>query len=81
MFTFQVTNMTCGGCAKGVTRAVQSVDPQASVKVDLAQRSVSVASANDPSTIIDAVLRAGYQAALQPSEAPKPDAALTSHGP
>ncbi|WP_336509768.1 heavy-metal-associated domain-containing protein, partial [Stutzerimonas kunmingensis] len=29
MQTFHIQNMTCGGCVRGVTRAIQSVDPAA----------------------------------------------------
>ena len=28
---FHIENMTCGGCARSVTKAIQSVDPQAEV--------------------------------------------------
>ena len=31
-----VQGMTCGHCERAVTNAVKSVDPQATVKVDLA---------------------------------------------
>lgn len=65
MFTLQVANMTCGGCAKGVTRAIRSVDPEAAVEVDLAKRFISVKSTGDASPIIDAIRRAGYQATPQ----------------
>ena len=30
---FHVEGMTCGGCARSVTKAIELVDPQASVKV------------------------------------------------
>ena len=28
---FHIENMTCGGCARSVTKAIQSVDPTAEV--------------------------------------------------
>ncbi len=34
--------MTCGGCIKAVTKAIQSADPQAQVKVDLASQTIEL---------------------------------------
>lgn len=31
---FQIETMTCSGCARGVTKAIQSVDPSAVVNAD-----------------------------------------------
>lgn len=39
---FRIETMTCGGCARGVTKAIQSVDPMADVKADPAARTVDV---------------------------------------
>ncbi len=39
---FHIENMTCGGCVRGVTRAIQNVDPQAEVKADPPTRKVEV---------------------------------------
>ena len=36
MTTFNVQGMTCNMCVKHVTKAVQAVEPNADVKVDLA---------------------------------------------
>jgi len=41
---FQIDNMTCGGCANSVTKAIHSVDPQAKVEIDLPQKRVTVES-------------------------------------
>jgi copper chaperone CopZ len=35
---FQIDNMTCGGCARSVTKAIHSVDPHAKVDIDLPRR-------------------------------------------
>ena len=40
--TFTVTGMTCGHCEKAVTRAIQQLDPQAEVKIDLPSGKVEV---------------------------------------
>ena len=34
MYQLQVENMTCGHCVSAVTKAVQSVDPQAQVQIE-----------------------------------------------
>ncbi len=39
-----IENMTCGGCARGVTATIQDVDPNAKVDVDLATKIVTVES-------------------------------------
>ncbi len=41
---FHIETMTCGGCARSVTKAIQSVDPTAQVKADPATHKVDVTS-------------------------------------
>lgn len=60
---FHIENMTCGGCARSVTKAIQSVDPAAGVETDPATRKVVVTSTR-PRTEFEAELaEAGYPAA------------------
>ncbi|MFY8048012.1 MAG: heavy-metal-associated domain-containing protein, partial [Erythrobacter sp.] len=47
MIDFKVQGMTCGGCARGVTNALQRVDANAVVNIDLARKTVSVNSTAD----------------------------------
>jgi len=62
MQTFHIQNMTCGGCVRGVTRAIQSVDPAARVHADVPARRVQVVS-DQPREIVEATLtKSGYQA-------------------
>ena len=63
MIKFNVQGMTCGGCARAVTEAVQQVDPTASVDVDLAGKTVSVESSADPGQVKAAIEEAGYPVA------------------
>lgn len=63
MIKFNVKGMTCGGCARAVTNAVQQVDPAASVDVDLAARTVSVESSADAGQVKAAIEKAGYTVA------------------
>ena len=62
MFEFQVPAMSCGHCVKAVTEAVQSVDPQAKVQVDLAQHQVTVETSQEREAIAAALAEAGYPA-------------------
>lgn len=60
MYQLQVEGMTCGGCAAGVRRAVQSVDLTAEVSVDLKSKTVQVNSAADLNAVRSAIADAGY---------------------
>jgi copper chaperone len=64
MIQFHVANMTCGGCVKGVTRAIQTVAADAQVAVDLDRREVSVSGSQDRDRILQAVKSAGFEASL-----------------
>lgn len=60
MIRFHIPNMTCGGCAKAVTNALLSVDPQARIETDPPSREVRVDSALDASAFLAALNEAGY---------------------
>lgn len=60
MHRFYIPNMTCGGCAKSVTKALLSVDPQAGIETDAPGRQVRVDSAVDESAFLAALSAAGY---------------------
>ena len=62
MLRFHVSNMTCGGCVKGVTRAIQGVAANAKVETDLSTREVAVSGAEDAAAIVEALRRAGFEA-------------------
>jgi copper chaperone len=64
MYRFRVSKLGCGGCAKSVTRAIQAIEPTASVAVDLAAKLVTVSGAAGPADrIAQAIGQAGYPAA------------------
>ena len=67
MVELTVTGMTCGGCARAVTNAVQSVDPAAGVVVDVASKRVSIDSQADVAQIEAAIEEAGYNVDRQPA--------------
>ncbi|CAH0350401.1 MULTISPECIES: heavy-metal-associated domain-containing protein [Sphingomonadales] len=60
MIDFKVQGMTCGGCVRGVTNALQRVDADAVVNVDLASKTVSVSSAADVQQLKQAIEKAGF---------------------
>ena len=61
--TFSVQGMTCGHCERAVTQAVQSVDPQAQVKIDRPAGKVEVQSTQPREAIARAIADEGYEVA------------------
>lgn len=61
MQNYKIDNMTCGHCAGNVQKAILSVDPQATIKVDLGSREVSVETVAAPGPITEALKAAGYE--------------------
>lgn len=57
---FHIENMTCGGCARSVTKAIQSVDPAAEVNADPVTRKVDVKSSVARDTLVNALTEVGY---------------------
>ncbi|AVO30195.1 heavy-metal-associated domain-containing protein [Stenotrophomonas maltophilia] len=57
---FHVEGMTCGGCARSVTKAIEGVDPQASVQADPASRRVQVQTSASEAQIVAALTDAGF---------------------
>lgn len=64
---FQIPNMSCGGCARSVTRAIESVDANARIAIDQASREVEVSTDLPSHQIVSALAAAGYPA--QPAAA------------
>ena len=60
MIRFDVPDMSCGACARRVTKAVQGVDPAAQVEADLPTREVRIQSSADPAALRKALDDAGY---------------------
>lgn len=60
MLRFYIPNMSCGGCAKSVTKALLSVDPQARIEIHPPSREARVDSAFDESAFLEALTKAGY---------------------
>ncbi len=69
MATFKVEKMSCGGCVKHVTKAIQAIDAGAKIKVDLATGLVDVSPEPiNPQAIALAITQAGYPAHISNSQ-------------
>ena len=62
MVILKVDGMTCGGCAKSVEAIIRRVDPQAVVKVDLANGRVEAETNASVEVLSKAVTAGGYDA-------------------
>ena len=60
MQTLFVTGMTCGGCTKAVTRAIQMQDAEATVQVDLDSQKVEIDSRLSREVLITILSEAGF---------------------
>jgi copper chaperone len=60
MYELKVEGMTCGGCAASVKRALQGLDANARVDVDLTSKLVKVDTAAPLAAVKNAVQDAGY---------------------
>ncbi|KFI26360.1 MULTISPECIES: heavy-metal-associated domain-containing protein [Paracoccaceae] len=57
---FHIENMTCGGCVRSVTKAIQSVDPAAEVSADPGTHKVDVKSVAPRERLTAALTEVGY---------------------
>jgi len=62
MFRFNIPTMTCGGCARSVTKALMDTDPDARIETDPPAREVRVGSAHGPEAFLAALAEAGFPA-------------------
>jgi copper chaperone len=64
MTEFKVSGMSCQHCVKAVTQAIQAIDAQARVEVDLERGQVSVDSTQARLALQAAIDEAGYTVIL-----------------
>lgn len=62
MLRLHVPTMACGGCAKGVTKALANADPKARITIDLTTRHVQIDSVATEQELLAAMTQAGYPA-------------------
>ncbi|WP_455284962.1 heavy-metal-associated domain-containing protein [Cupriavidus necator] len=60
MIQFQVEGMSCNHCVGAITRAVQAIDPAATVSADVPTQAVRVDSGADAQVLRHAIEEAGY---------------------
>src|SRR5699024_2734388 len=60
-----IANMNCGGCARGVTAAIQNIDSKAKVKIDLAAKVVSIETIASIEQMTAALAKGGFPAQAQ----------------
>ena len=57
---FNVPDMSCGGCASAISRAIANLDPAATVDIDVAAKTMKVRSALKQVQIASAIEAAGF---------------------
>lgn len=65
----KIEGMTCGGCARSVTKAIQSVDANARVEADPAARAVRIETTATQAAVLQVLEDAGYPAVASRSDA------------
>lgn len=60
MLEFQIKGMNCGHCVRAVTRAVHSIDPAATVAIDLASGRARIETAQPSDQIAARIREEGY---------------------
>lgn len=61
---FHIEDMVCGGCVKGVTRAIQSIDASAAIETSPETRKVVVTSDSPAEAFLPALEQAGFAARI-----------------
>lgn len=78
MITFEVNDMTCGHCAGTITKAVNAIDGQAKVAIDINRHLVTIESGvASADSLAGAIREAGYT----PVPAPAPASAVDAPAP
>ncbi|NKC31137.1 heavy-metal-associated domain-containing protein [Falsiroseomonas selenitidurans] len=61
MHRFRIANMSCGGCAKGVTASLRQADQEAKIDIRLDTREAAVTSATDTARLEQVLRDGGWQ--------------------
>lgn len=68
MLRIRISNMSCGGCAKGAAATLREVDPTVQAAFDLETRQVSVeGTPGNPERLIRALVDSGWKAERLPA--------------
>ena len=60
MLSLKVSGMTCGGCIKAVTKAIQAQDPSATVQADLGTQIISLETTLSQAQASQLITDAGF---------------------
>lgn len=60
MMEFQVENMTCGSCANVISKAIQTIDPNVQINVDVVKQIVRVESGRSEKELANLIEECGY---------------------
>ncbi len=60
MLDLTIPDMTCGGCARGVTAAIKALDPAAELVIDVETHKVQVKTTATAEAVKAAVVEAGF---------------------
>ncbi|AXY57610.1 copper chaperone [Acinetobacter chinensis] len=60
-----VENMTCGGCARGVTASLKELDENATVNIDIPNKLVDIETQQDTAAVVAALAEDGWKAQLK----------------
>jgi copper chaperone len=64
---FEVKDMSCGGCANAITRAVTHADPAAALDIDVATKIVKIDSALPAQQLAAVIEAAGFHPTVRAS--------------
>lgn len=60
-----ISNITCGGCARGVTATIKSIDAHASVSIDVEHKMVDLETTQPIHVILDALAADDFPAEVR----------------
>ncbi len=60
-----IPNMACSACVTNITKAVQSLDAQATLSADLGSKQVSINSAKSREALAQVITQSGYPVQIE----------------
>lgn len=60
-----VKDMSCGGCANSIARALAGLDPAAAVDIDVSAKTVKIASTLPAAQLIEAIEAVGFHPSMK----------------
>lgn len=60
MLQFTIPTLKCKGCVRGLTAAVQALDPDARIEVDLVSKAVHIETRTEAAAVVKALAEAGF---------------------